>query len=169
MGLKAKEYMDAGKLVPDGVVIGIIKDRLAESDCQAGFILDGFPRTVPQAEALDEMLGGMGKSISQAISIEVPDEELMKRLTGRRTCKACGAMFHVMFKPPKQEGVCDVCGGELYQRDDDKEATIRNRLDVYEEQTAPLIDYYKTKGVLRPIEGTGKIEDILAKIEAVIA
>ncbi len=169
MGIKAKEYMDAGKLVPDEVVIGIIKDRLAQLDCQAGFILDGFPRTVGQAEALDVMLSDMNKRITHAVSIEVDDAELMKRLTGRRTCKACGAMYHVIFKPPKKEGACDACGGQLYQRDDDKEATIRNRLDVYQQQTAPLIDYYKGKDLLRPIAGTGKIEDIFSKIESVIA
>ena len=169
MGKKAKEYMDAGKLVADEVVIGIIKDRLQAADCQAGFLLDGFPRTVGQAEALDAMLKKMNKNIAHAISIEVDDQELLGRLTGRRTCRACSAMFHVMFKPPKKEGVCDACGGELYQRDDDTEATIRNRLNVYKQQTAPLIDYYQGKKLLRPIAGTGKIEDILAKIESVIA
>jgi adenylate kinase len=168
MGVEAKNYMNAGKLVPDEVVIGIIQDRLKQSDCENGFILDGFPRTVVQAEALDSTLTAMQKKIEHALSITVDDAELLGRLTGRRTCRSCGAMFHVMFKPPKKEGVCDACSGELYQRDDDKEATIRNRLDVYKQQTAPLIDYYQAKGLLRNIAGTGKIEEILEKIQAVL-
>ena len=168
MGVEAKNYMNAGKLVPDEVVIGIIQDRLKQSDCENGFILDGFPRTVVQAEALDSTLTAMQKKIEHALSITVDDEELLGRLTGRRTCRSCGAMFHVMFKPPKEEGVCDACSGELYQRDDDKEATIQNRLDVYDQQTAPLIDYYQAKGLLRNIAGTGKIEEILEKIQAVL-
>jgi adenylate kinase len=168
MGVEAKNYMNAGKLVPDEVVIGIIQDRLKQSDCENGFILDGFPRTVVQAEALDSTLTAMQNKIEHALSITVDDAELLGRLTGRRTCRSCGAMFHVMFKPPKKEGVCDACSGELYQRDDDKEATIRNRLDVYKQQTAPLIDYYQAKGLLRNIAGTGKIEEILEKIQAVL-
>lgn len=128
LGKKAKEYMDKGQLVPDEVVIGIVEERLKKSDCEKGFILDGFPRTVPQAEALDKILEKMGKKIDYVINIVVPDVEILKRLTGRRTCKQCGAMYHVIYNPPKQEGVCDKCGGELYQRDDDKEETIKNRL-----------------------------------------
>ena len=168
MGVEAKNYMNAGKLVPDEVVIGIIQDRLKQSDCENGFILDGFPRTVVQAEALDSTLTSMQKKIEHALSITVPDEELLGRLTGRRTCRSCGAMYHVMFNPPKKEGVCDACSGELYQRDDDTEETIRNRLNVYTQQTAPLIDYYQVKGLLRNIAGTGKIEEILEKIQAVL-
>ncbi len=168
MGVEAKNYMNAGKLVPDEVVIGIIQDRLKQSDCENGFILDGFPRTVVQAEALDSTLTSMQKKIEHALSITVADEELLGRLTGRRTCRSCGAMYHVMFNPPKKEGVCDACSGELYQRDDDTEETIRNRLNVYNQQTAPLIDYYQAKGLLRNIAGTGKIEEILEKILAVL-
>jgi len=168
MGLKAKSYMDSGKLVPDEVVIGIIQDRLKQSDCQKGFILDGFPRTVVQAEALDKTLKDMGKKIEHSISIDVDDEELLGRLTGRRTCRSCGAMYHVLFNPSKKEGVCDACSGELYQRDDDKEETISNRLNIYKQQTAPLIDYYKKKDILRLVTGTGKIENIFKRIEDVL-
>lgn len=168
MGKEAKTYMDAGKLVPDQVVIGIIRDRLTQADCEKGFILDGFPRTVVQAEALDEMLQGMHRRIEHAISFTVDDRELLQRLTGRRTCRTCGTMFHVLFNPPRQQGVCDACSGKLYQRDDDQEATISNRLNVYNQQTAPLIEYYQKKGLLRPIPGIGKIEDVLVKIEAII-
>jgi adenylate kinase len=150
------------------VVIGLVKERLGRDDCAQGFMLDGFPRTVPQAEALDKVLEGMGKKIDHVISIEVPNSELMGRLTGRRTCKACGQGFHVMFDPPKQEGICDKCGGELYQRDDDNETTVGNRLKVYEDQTAPLIDYYKNKGLLRPIDGVGGIDEIQNRIKAVL-
>jgi len=168
LGVEAKNYMNAGKLVPDEVVIGIIQDRLKQSDCENGFILDGFPRTVVQAEALDSTLTSMQKKIEHALSITVEGKELLGRLTGRRTCRSCSAMYHVMFNPPKKEGVCDACSGELYQRDDDKEETIRNRLNVYNQQTAPLIDYYQEKGLLRNITGTGKIEEILEKIQAVL-
>ena len=168
LGRDAKGYMDAGKLVPDDVVIGIIEERLKQSDCKKGFILDGFPRTVIQAEALDSTLKVMQKKIEHAVSITVEDEELIQRLTGRRTCPSCGAMFHVIFNPPKNEGICDSCSGALYQRDDDKEETIRNRLKVYNQQTAPLIDYYQSKGLLRTIKGVGKIEDIFKKIEKIL-
>jgi adenylate kinase len=169
LGLEAKSYMDAGKLVPDAVVIGIIQERLKKPDCQGGFILDGFPRTVVQAQALDTTLSALQKKISHAISITVDDQQLLRRLTGRRTCRSCGAMFHVLFNPPKREGYCDVCSGELYQRDDDKEATILNRLTVYSQQTAPLIDYYGKNGLLRTIDGMGEIEDILKKIRSVLS
>jgi len=170
MGRKAKEYMDAGKLVPDAVVIGIIKDRLAQPDCQKGFILDGFPRTVPQAEALDQVLMGLGGKIDHVISIAVDEEALIARLTGRRTCKnaACGQMFHVKFTPSKKEGVCDKCGGELYQRDDDNETTVRSRLAAYNQDTKPLIDYYTKEGLVRPIAGVGSIEDIFNKIVTIL-
>ncbi len=168
MGKKAKEYMDAGKLVPDEVVIGIIDDRLKEDDCKKGYMLDGFPRTVPQAEALDKVLAGMGSNIDHVISIEVAEDELVGRLTGRRTCKDCGAGYHLMFDPPKAEGVCDKCGGELYQRDDDNVETVTNRLKVYNEQTQPLIDYYQNKSLIRPIDGIGGIGDIFERITAVL-
>ncbi|MEJ2670810.1 MAG: adenylate kinase [Deltaproteobacteria bacterium] len=171
MGRKAKEYMDAGKLVPDEVVIGIIKDRLAQADAKKGFILDGFPRTVPQAEALDKVLVDLGSKIDDVVSIEVDEEALVTRLTGRRTCKNadCGQMYHIKFTPPKQEGVCDRCGGELYQRDDDNEATVRNRLATYNQATAPLIDYYKGKALLRPVKGVGGIDDIFKKIVDIVS
>jgi len=164
LGLEAKKYMDQGKLVPDDVVVGIVRDRLKASDCRGGFILDGFPRTVPQAEALGTTLQAMHRGIDYVISIEVANAELLKRLGGRRTCRNCGAMYHLLFDPPKKEGVCDTCGGELYQRDDDQEKTIRERLKVYDEQTAPLIHYYRGKGLLRAIDGVGEVEEIFQRI-----
>jgi adenylate kinase len=168
LGAEAKRYMDQGQLVPDEVVVGIVRERLRGSDCDSGFILDGFPRTVPQAEALDSTLGEMQRAINHVVSIEVPNEELIKRLTGRRTCRNCGAMYHVIFGPPTKEGICDKCGGELYQRDDDQEETIRARLQVYEEQTAPLIAYYRAKGLVRAINGVGEVEEIFRNIEQAI-
>lgn len=170
MGLKAKEYMDKGELVPDEVVVGVVKERLAKPDLDKGFMLDGFPRTLGQAQALDKIMVEISKMIDHAILVDVPDEELMKRLTGRRTCRnsACGKMYHVMFNRPKKEGICDACGSELYQRDDDSEATIRERLNVYAEQTAPLIDYYDKKGLLRRVEGVGPIEGIFSSIVRVL-
>ncbi|GAB6064402.1 adenylate kinase [Deferrisoma palaeochoriense] len=168
LGRKAKEYMDAGKLVPDEVVIGIIEERLQEPDCAKGFILDGFPRTVPQADALKGVLGKLGQAIDHVVSIEVPDEDLVERLTGRRTCRKCGAMYHVKFSPPAKEGVCDKCGGELYQRDDDREETIRSRLKVYHEQTAPLVEYYEKAGLLRRIPGQGSVDEIYQRILEVL-
>ncbi len=168
LGKKAKEYMDAGELVPDEVVIGIIEERLQEADCAKGFILDGFPRTVAQADALNRVLGNLGQAIDHVVSIEVPDEELVERLTGRRTCRGCGAMYHVKFSPPVADGVCDKCGGELYQRDDDREETIRARLKVYHDQTAPLVEYYEKAGLLRRIPGQGSVDEIYARIEGVL-
>ena len=158
MGIKAKDYIDKGQLVPDEVVIGIIEDRLKEDDCKNGFILDGFPRTVPQAEALDEM----GVEIDKVIDIEVPDEKIAARMSGRRVCAACGASYHTLYKKPKQEGICDHCGKELVQRDDDKAETVLERLKVYHEQTEPLIDYYKKKGKLCIIEGQEEVADTTA-------
>lgn len=164
MGIKAKGYMDAGSLVPDEVVVGIVKERLAKPDCIKGFILDGFPRTVIQADALKLTLGGMGKAIEHVVSIVVDKEDLLARITGRRTCRSCGKGYHLSFDPPKTCGVCDECGGELFQRDDDSEATMRNRLEVYEKQTAPLISYYERESLLRTIAGTGSIDEIQQKI-----
>lgn len=164
LGIEAKGFMDRGELVPDRVVIGIIAERLKEEDAVNGFILDGFPRTIPQAEALQEILDELGRDIDHVISIDVDDEELVTRLTGRRMCKECGESFHVVFNPPAEEGVCDRCSGELYQRDDDREETIRQRLAVYSEQTQPLIAYYEKQDKVRRIEGTGSIEDIFSRI-----
>jgi len=164
LGVKAKAFMDRGQLVPNEVVIGIIDERLRAPDCNPGFILDGFPRTVAQAEALQSILTKIGKSIDHVINIEVDTDELVRRLTGRRTCKNCGAMFHVLFHPSKQEGVCDRCGGTLYQRTDDKEETIRTRLKEYEKQTAPLIEYYQQKNMLRSIQGMGGEVQIFERI-----
>ena len=170
MGLKAKTYMDKGELVPDDVVIGVVQERLSKPDLDKGYMLDGFPRTLGQAKALDKMLESQDKSINHAVLVDVPDEELVKRLSGRRTCRnsACGAMFHVMFNPPKADGVCDICGSELYQRDDDNEKTIRERLAVYNNQTAPLIQYYADKDLLRKVQGVGPIEEIFGRIEKAI-
>jgi len=164
MGIKAKGYMDAGSLVPDELVVGIVEERLAKPDCYVGFILDGFPRTVVQADALKKTLAGLNKKIEHVISIVVDKEELLGRITGRRTCRLCGKGFNLAFDPPKQNGRCDECGGELFQRDDDSEKTMRNRLDVYEQQTAPLIDYYAQESLLRTVGGTGSIEDIQQNI-----
>jgi len=164
LGKKAQEYMDKGQLVPDEIILGMVKERLSQPDCEKGFILDGFPRTVAQAEALDQLLAEMGKKLDFALALVVPDELLVERLTGRRTCKNCGMMYHIKYKPPKVEGKCDVRGGELYQRPDDNEETVRNRLKVYHESTAPLIEYYKNKGLLREIDGSKSIEEITQQI-----
>ena len=158
MGLKAKSFMDAGQLVPDDVVIGIIKERLAKDDCANGFILDGFPRMIPQAEALD----AMGVIIDKVIDIEVPDEKIAARMSGRRVCKDCGSSYHLEYKAPKAEGVCDACDGELIQRKDDAPETVLDRLAVYHKQTEPLKDYYSKKGILRIVEGQEEIADTSA-------
>jgi adenylate kinase len=168
LGKTAKRHMDAGELVPDSVVIGIIEERLEQPDCAKGFILDGFPRTVAQADALEGVLARVGKSMDHVLSIEVPSERLVRRLSGRRTCRTCGAMFHVEFNAPKRQGVCDACGGDLYQRGDDKEETIRARLAVYDEQTAPLVAYYRAAGKLRPIDGVGSLDEIRRRIVGVL-
>ena len=164
MGLKAKAFIEAGKLVPDDVVIGIIKERLAEDDCNGGFILDGFPRTIPQAEALDNM----GIIIDKVVDIDVPDENIVNRMSGRRVCKACGSSYHIEIKKPKVEGVCDSCGGELQIRKDDAPETVLDRLNVYHEQTEPLKDYYAKCGKLRSVEGTAPIKEITASILKVL-
>ncbi|WP_027718363.1 adenylate kinase [Desulfovirgula thermocuniculi] len=169
MGKKAKEYMDRGELVPDEVVVGMVKDRLQKPDCQKGFLLDGFPRTLAQAEALDETLRSMGIQLDGVINITVPRDKLMARLTGRRVCRNCGATYHILFNPPQMEGKCNACGGELYQRSDDNEEAVANRLDVYEAQTRPLIEYYTQKGLLVNINGDQEIkkvfEDIIAGLK----
>jgi adenylate kinase len=168
LGLKAKSFMDAGGLVPDEVVVGIIRDRLSESDCRVGFILDGFPRTVGQANALKSVLAGEGLTVDHVLSISVDSSELLKRITGRRTCRSCGRGYHVEYDPSRVAGKCDECGGELYQRDDDREDTMSNRLQVYEQQTAPLIEYYANESLLRPVLGVGSIDDIQARLVAIV-
>jgi len=164
LGKEAKSYMDKGELVPDSVVLGMVEERLGQDDCKKGYILDGFPRNTLQAEALDKMLASLNMPLTAALSVDVPFEDLMKRLTGRRTCKACGQMYNIYFKAPAKEGVCDKCKGELFQRDDDKEATIKKRLEVYTAQTEPLIGYYRNKGILKTVSGTGSIDEIFKKV-----
>jgi len=164
LGKEAKSYMDKGELVPDSVVLGMVEERLKQDDCKKGYILDGFPRNTKQAEELDKMLSALDMSLTAALSVDVPFEDLMKRLTGRRTCKACGQMYNIFFNASKKEGVCDKCNGELFQRDDDKEETIKKRLEVYNAQTAPLMDYYGKKGIVKSVQGTGSIDDIFKKV-----
>ncbi|WP_274653976.1 adenylate kinase [Paenibacillus humicola] len=164
LGQKAKEYVDQGLLVPDEITNGIVRERLQQDDCMKGFLLDGFPRTLQQAEALDDMLAEMGRTIDHVVNLKVDRGLLLARLTGRRICKSCGATYHVMFNPPKQEGVCDKCGGELYQRSDDTEAKVGTRLDEYISKTAPLLDYYSAKGVLREVDGEKEIDEVTADI-----
>lgn len=168
LGLQAKSFMDKGELVPDEVTIGIVRERLSKNDCENGFLLDGFPRTVAQAEALDTMLADLGKKIDYVINIDVDQSILMERLTGRRICKNCGATYHLVFNPPSQEGVCDRCGGELYQRADDNAETVQNRLDVNIQQTKPLLNFYEDKGYLRNINGQQDINVVFADIEELL-
>ncbi len=168
LGLKAKMCMDSGALVPDDVVIGIVRERLQKPDCNSGFILDGFPRTIPQAEALGEVTEELGKKVGYVISLEADESDLIGRLSGRRTCRSCGAMYHVVYNVPKEEGRCDACNGELYQRDDDKEETIINRLKTYREMTEPLITYYSSKGNLRTVPAKGEIDDIYGNIVSIL-
>lgn len=164
LGKEAKTYMDRGALVPDEVVIGIVRDRLGEPDCRKGYLLDGFPRTVAQAEALTRMLKKLGAPLPRVVSLEVAEEELVKRLSGRRTCQGCGALFHVEFHPPRVEGTCDKCGGRLIEREDDKEETIRRRLQVYRKQTEPLIGYYENQGLLETVNGLGETGEVFARV-----
>jgi adenylate kinase len=164
LGQKAKSFMDAGELVPDDVIIGIVKDRIQENDCEKGFIFDGFPRTTAQAEELDTMLTELNIKLDSAINFKVSDEVIVARMSGRRTCAQCQAVFNIKFNPPKQEGVCDKCSGELTQRDDEKEDVVRNRLKVYEDQTAPLIDFYNNKGLLKDINGEQEINTIFEEV-----
>ncbi len=165
LGLKAKEFMNAGRLVPDELIVAMMKDRLRESDCAGGFILDGFPRTVPQAQALDALMVELGLELDAAVLFQVDDETVVERLSGRRLCRKCGAIYHAVFHPTAAEGVCDACGGEIYQRDDDKETVIRNRLTVYHSQTAPLIDYYRSRGRLLEVDAAGSSDAVLVALE----
>ena len=169
LGLKAKSYMDAGGLVPDEVTIGIVEERLAQPDCADGFLLDGFPRTLAQGSALANILDRLGMKLDGVINIEVDEEVLIPRLTGRRVCRKCGSSFHMIFNPPKQEGVCDQCGGELYQRSDDTVETAKNRLNVYNSQTEPLIAFYQEKGLLKRINGDQPIDQVFQDILKALA
>ena len=164
LGQQAAGFINSGALVPDSVIVNLVAERLKEPDCARGFLLDGFPRTIPQAESLDEILKNAGQNLNCVLSVQVAQDIIVERLAGRRTCRQCGALYHVVFSPPKVEGVCDRCGGELYQREDDKEQTIVNRLQVYEKQTAPLVQYYRERGLLRAIDGTGEIDQIRARV-----
>ncbi|MEB1809799.1 MAG: adenylate kinase [Bacillaceae bacterium] len=168
LGMKAKSFMDAGELVPDEVTIGIVRERLSQADCEKGFLLDGFPRTVAQAEALDEMLASLERRIDYVINIEVPEEILMDRLTGRRVSPTSGRTYHVIFNPPKVEGICDVDGSQLIQRDDDKPKTVKNRLEVNIKQSKPLLDFYSKKGVLRDIDGLQEIGQVFENIDQLL-
>ena len=169
LGNRAKIFMNAGKLVPDDVVIGLIRERIIEEDCRDGFILDGFPRTIIQAEKLTETLEGMNLSIDAVVDLEVDTEELVNRLTGRSTCSGCGAMFHKVSCPPLKSGICDSCGGALYQREDDKEETIKKRLEVYKKETAPLKGYYRKQGNLKTAQGYGTVEEIFSRVCAMVS
>lgn len=164
LGKKAKTYMDQGLLVPDELVCDLVVDRIQQDDCKKGYILDGFPRTIPQAESLDKALQAIGEKMDYAIDVEVPDENIVKRMGGRRACVGCGATYHLVYAPTKKEGFCDVCGGELILRDDDKPETVQKRLGVYHEQTQPLIDYYKNQGILREVDGSVDMEDVFKEI-----
>jgi len=164
LGKQAKAFMDRGALVPDDVIIGLVRERLQSPDCARGYILDGFPRTVAQAEALEKTLADLRLSLDHVLCLDVPSEDLVVRIAGRRTCRQCGAMSHVRFSPTARDGVCDVCGGETYQRDDDREETVRRRLTVYADQTAPLARFYEGRGLLRRVAGTGEIGEIFARM-----
>jgi adenylate kinase len=168
LGLQAKSFMDKGNLVPDEVTIGIVRERLSKEDCNQGFLLDGFPRTVAQADALETILSDLNKQINFVINIDVDKDILMERLTGRRICKSCGSTYHLVFNPPANEGVCDRCGGELYQRADDNEETVQNRLEVNLKQTKPLLDFYETKGYLRNINGQQDIRNVFADLDKLL-
>jgi adenylate kinase len=164
LGKQAAAYIDRGALVPDELIVNLVAERLKEKDCEAGFVLDGFPRTIPQAESLDRILTKGGLSLNRVLSVKVPKAVIIERLAGRRTCRRCGALYHTAFDPPRQEGACDRCGGELVQRDDDREETIARRLDVYDAQTAPVADHYRRQGILNEVDGVGAIEDIRGRV-----
>lgn len=168
LGMETKKYMDQGLLVPDELTVKILLDRVSQPDCKNGYVLDGFPRTIPQAEVLDKALAELGESIDYAIDVDVPDENIVKRMSGRRACVSCGATYHVVHVPPKKEGICDRCGSELILRDDDKPETVKNRLDVYHKQTQPLIDFYTKKGVLKTVDGTVDMQDVFKAIVAIL-
>lgn len=168
LGQKAKSYMDKGELVPDELVVDLVVDRIKADDCTNGYVLDGFPRTIPQAEALDAALAAINDKVDYAINVEVPDENIINRMSGRRACVACGATYHIVNIPTKVEGVCDKCGAELILRDDDKPETVKNRLNVYHEQTQPLIDYYTAKNVLHEVDGTKAMEDVFSSIVSIL-
>ena len=168
LGMEAKKYMDEGKLVPDELTVKILLDRVANEDCKNGYVLDGFPRTIPQAEVLTKALKEMNDAIDYAIDVDVPDENIVNRMSGRRACVTCGATYHIVHVPPKTENICDKCGSELILRDDDKPETVLNRLKVYHDQTQPLIDYYTAKGVLRTVDGTKDMNDVFAEIVAIL-
>jgi adenylate kinase len=168
VGKEASEFIDRGALVPDSVIVKLVAERLKDNDCRKGFILDGFPRTIPQAQSLEEILEKMGLGLQHVLLMQVPAGLIVERLAGRRICRDCGALYHRSFDPPKQQGVCDRCGGELRQRDDDREETIKARLDVFDAQTAPLADYYRQRGILREIDGVGKVEDIQKRVIKVL-
>jgi adenylate kinase len=164
LGKKAKEYMDKGQLVPDELTVEILLDRVANEDCKNGYVLDGFPRTIPQADVLDKELTKLGDKVDFAINVDVPDENIVRRMSGRRACLKCGATYHIEHIPPKKEGICDTCGSELVQRDDDKPETVQNRLSVYHEQTQPLIDYYNKKNILKTVDGTKDMQEVFSDI-----
>ena len=168
LGAKAKEYMDKGLLVPDELVVDLVMDRFKADDCKNGYILDGFPRTIPQAEALDKALTAAGDSVDYAINVEVPDENIVRRMSGRRACVGCGATYHIVYNPTKVENKCDACGAELILRDDDKPETVLNRLNVYREQTQPLINFYEGKGILKEVDGTKDMKEVFADIIAIL-
>ena len=168
LGLKAKEYMDQGLLVPDEVTIGMLLDRIHQADCKNGYVLDGFPRTIPQAESLNKALADMGEAIDFAIDVDVPDENIVNRMGGRRACVGCGATYHLAYAPTKKEGICDTCGAELILRDDDKPETVQKRLGVYHEQTQPLIDFYSKKGILKNVDGTMDMEVVFQAITGIL-
>lgn len=168
LGKKAKTYMDQGLLVPDELVVDLVVDRVNQEDCADGYVLDGFPRTIPQAEALDKALAAMGQKMDYAINVEVPDENIVNRMSGRRACVGCGATYHLVYAPTKVEDICDKCGGSLILREDDKPETVKKRLGVYHDQTQPLIDYYTTAGILKEVDGTIDIQDVFAEIVKIL-
>ena len=168
LGMEAKQYMDQGLLVPDELTVKILLDRVANEDCKNGYVLDGFPRTIPQAEVLDKALSKLGDQIDYAVNVDVPDENIVKRMGGRRACLSCGATYHIEHVPPKSEGICDSCGQELVLRDDDKPETVQNRLNVYHEQTQPLIEFYRAKGVLKTVDGTMDMKDVFEAIVSIL-
>lgn len=168
LGKEAKEYMDKGLLVPDELTVRLLLDRVAQDDCKNGYVLDGFPRTIPQAEVLDEKLSELGEKVDFAINVDVPDENIVNRMSGRRACLNCGATYHIVSIPPKKEGICDVCASALVLRDDDKPETVQNRLKVYHDQTQPLIDFYEKKGVLRSVDGTLPMEEVFTAITKIL-